>query len=509
MKKKIVKAVAYTRFSSDNQREESIDAQIRAIKEYAKRNDIIIVGEYIDKAKSATTDNRPEFLRMVADSKKEEFDIVLVHKLDRFARNRQDSIGYRMELKRHGVSLISVLEYLDDESPESLILESVLEAMAEYYSRNLAREVNKGMRENALKGMHTGGLPALGYDVDQLTKRLVINEKEAAAVRLIFKMFNQGFGYDKITNELNLQGFRTKTDKHFGHNSIQSILRNEKYVGVYIFNKLVSKDVDGKRNGNAYKEIEEIIRIEGGVPNIISEEEFTTVQDKILSRKQTRAANNAVESYLLSSKTFCGECGSAYVGNRKYAGRNKTLQVTYRCSGRKNKHICKNKDIRKDYIETFVLERLADYIFNEGMIPKLIEEYTKFELNKDSVSIKKQENLTKRIIEIKKEISNLLSLAAKVASESLVLKLEELEAEKNILQEQLKQVRVEVNANKVSMEKFSEIFNEANNNLREGRLSTTKSLIEVFVDKVLVFEDCVKVLFKYHSDLELKMFETY
>ena len=160
-KKQIVRAVIYARFSSDNQREESIDAQMRAIKEYAKRNDVIIVGEYVDKAKSATTDKRPEFLRMISDSKEEGFDVVLVHKLDRFARNRQDSIGYRMELKRHGVSLISVLEYLDDDSPESLILESMLEAMAEYYSKNLAREVNKGMRENALKGLHTGGVPAL------------------------------------------------------------------------------------------------------------------------------------------------------------------------------------------------------------------------------------------------------------------------------------------------------------------------------------------------------------
>ena len=131
-KKIIVRAVIYARFSSANQREESIDAQIRSIKEYARRNDIIIVGEYVDKAKSATTDNRPEFLKMISDAKNENFEIVLVHKLDRFARNRQDSIGYRMELKRHAVSLISVLEYLDDESPESLILESVLEAMAEY-----------------------------------------------------------------------------------------------------------------------------------------------------------------------------------------------------------------------------------------------------------------------------------------------------------------------------------------------------------------------------------------
>ena len=181
-KNKVVRAVIYARFSSDNQRDESIDAQMRAIQEYARRNDILIVGEYVDRARSATTDNRPEFLRMIADSKKETFDVVLVHKLDRFARNRHDSIGYRMELKRHNVSLISVLEYLDDESPESLILESVLEAMAEYYSKNLAREVNKGMRENALKAMHTGGLPPLGYDVHPDTRKLVINETEAVAV---------------------------------------------------------------------------------------------------------------------------------------------------------------------------------------------------------------------------------------------------------------------------------------------------------------------------------------
>ncbi|HEX9062222.1 MAG TPA: recombinase family protein [Clostridia bacterium] len=500
-KKRIVRAVAYTRFSSDNQREESIDAQLRAIKEYAKRNDIVIVGEYIDKAKSAMTDNRPEFLRMIADSKKEEFDIVLVHKLDRFARNRQDSIGYRMELKRHGVSLISVLEYLDDDSPESLILESVLEAMAEYYSRNLAREVNKGMRENALKGIHTGGLPPLGYDVDQQTKKLIINEREAAAVRLIFKMFIEGYGYDKIINELNLQGFKAKSGNHFGHNSLHNIIRNEKYTGVYIFNKLASKDMDGKRNGNAYKEPEEIIRVEGAVPAIISKEEFEIAQNVIITRKQVRAANNAVEVYLLSGKIFCGECEGAYVGNRKFAGRNKTLQVTYRCSTRKSKHICKNKDVRKDYIEAFVLERLADYVFNTILIPKLINEYSRFEMEKDSITIKKQASLKKRLAEIKKEISNLLVLASKVASESLVQKLEELEKEKNILQDQLEEVNDKVNSNKISEEEFSEIFNKAYDYIRDGCLSTTKSLVEIFVERVLVYETHIKVMFKYHPEL--------
>jgi DNA invertase Pin-like site-specific DNA recombinase len=181
------KAAVYARFSSDNQREESIDAQLRAIREYAKNNGIIIVAEYVDKARSATTDDRPQFLQMVEDSKQDRFNLLMVHKLDRFARNRQDSIGYRMELKRNGVSLISVLEYLDEDSPESVILESVLEAMAEYYSKNLAREVKKGMKENALQCISTGGRPPFGYLLNPDTRRYEVNEDEAPAVRLIIE----------------------------------------------------------------------------------------------------------------------------------------------------------------------------------------------------------------------------------------------------------------------------------------------------------------------------------
>ena len=384
-KKHIVRAAIYARFSSDNQRDESIDAQLRAIRDYAKKNDVIIVAEYIDRAKSAMTDNRPEFLQMIQDSKEGQFDVVLVHKLDRFARNRQDSIGYRMELKRHGVSLVSILEYLD-ESPESIILESVLEAMAEYYSKNLSREVRKG-----------------------------INEKEADAVRLIFKMFNDGNGYMKIVKELNRQGYKTKTGITFGKNSIQNIVRNEKYIGVYIFNKLVSKDMDGKRNGNAYKPDDEIIRIEDCVLPIVSKEEYEMAKRKIDSRKGSRASNKAKEIYLLSGKIACGECGSSYAGNKKMTGRNKKLHVTYRCTGRQMKHTCPNKEIRREYIEAFVLDMLAQYVFDDKIIPK-------------------------------------------IAARGL---------------------------------------------LENSQLSTTKKLIELYIDRVLIFESRVEVFFNLHPDLTL------
>ncbi|MBZ9691177.1 recombinase family protein [Clostridium sp. M14] len=138
----MARAAFYGRFSSKNQREESIDAQSRAAKEFAQKNDYEIVAEYADKAKSGTSDKRPEFLRMIKDAEKGEFECIIVHKLDRFSRNKYDSAMYKRKLKQFGVRLISITEKLDD-SPESIILESVIEGMAEYYSKNLARETMK------------------------------------------------------------------------------------------------------------------------------------------------------------------------------------------------------------------------------------------------------------------------------------------------------------------------------------------------------------------------------
>lgn len=154
----IKRAAAYTRFSSDNQRDESIDAQVRAIEIYCKQKGFELIKVYADRAKSATSDKRPEFLQMIEDSDKGIFDVLIVHKLDRFSRDKYDSAKYKRKLKKNGVQLLSVTENLDG-SPESVILESLLEGMAEYYSKNLAREVMKGLKETAYHCKHTGGLP--------------------------------------------------------------------------------------------------------------------------------------------------------------------------------------------------------------------------------------------------------------------------------------------------------------------------------------------------------------
>ncbi len=186
-----MKAAVYTRYSSSNQREESIEAQIMAANNYCEKKGYTIVQIYKDEALSARTDQRPAFQKMILDATFGLFERLIVHKIDRFARNRIDAAIYKRKLKLAGVKIEYVDQHFDD-GPKSIILESLLEGMAEYYSANLSRETMKGLRLNALKGLHNGGLPPFGFDI--IDSRYVINEFEAAGVKMIFDLYLQDAG---------------------------------------------------------------------------------------------------------------------------------------------------------------------------------------------------------------------------------------------------------------------------------------------------------------------------
>jgi len=482
-------AAIYARFSSDNQREESIDAQLRACREYAEQNHIKIVYEYVDRAKSATTtENRTSFLAMISNA--DNFDFVIVHKLDRFARNRSDSIGYRMELKRHGTTLISVLENLNEDNPESVILESVLEGMNEYYSRNLAREVRKGLNENALKCMHTGGIPPLGYDVNPKTKQLEINREESLTIKLIFQSVLDGKGYSHIIRLLNENGMKTKRGKPFGKNSLHDILRNEKYCGVYVYNRAQSK-IDNKRNSHKNKADEDIIRIENGVPAIISKETFERVQE-IMNRRQNKTPTSAAkETYLLSGKIFCGECGAVYCGNRHSSSNGKTTIVTYRCNNRSRRTnaACKNKEVNKKNIEAFVLNILAEIIFDEKYIPNIIGEYNDFVVNNSTDMKEAADILKKEITKKVKKIDNLSDVIAETGNASLVIALEKAENERDKLEKQLEVLNEKMRAVKIPDMEINTAFSKAKMMFQSGQLSETRQLINLYVEKVIVYPD--------------------
>ena len=270
-------AYAYARFSSDNQREVSIDAQLRAINEYCDTNDIKILRIFKDEAQSARTAKRPAFQEMFGLIKEQPADYVIVHKLDRFARSRADAAFYRQKLKDAGMRLISVIERLDD-SPESIIMEGILESMNEYYSANLARETKKGQKENILRGKRCGGKTPYGYT--SVNQQLVPNQ-DADTVRDIFRLYADGWKIADIVRKLNPKVCH-----------IDRILGNGVYTGALVFGEL--------RKENAHEAL-------------VSKETWEAVCRR-RGNSRMNAANKAKNDYMLSGMLVCGKCGRTMVG---------------------------------------------------------------------------------------------------------------------------------------------------------------------------------------------------
>lgn len=361
-----MRAVIYARYSSTQQREESIEAQVRACSGYIdKQSGWTLIGQYADRAFSARSDQRPEFQRMIRDAKQRKFDVLVIHKLDRFSRDRYDHAFYKRELRQAGVRLVSVLENLDD-SPESVVLESVLEGFSEYYSRNLGREVMKGLRETALACKHTGGIPPLGYDVNN-DGEYVVNEREAAVVRYIYEAYIDGAGYSRIVDHVRDMGIRGKRGRPIGKNSLHSVLNNEKYTGIFVFNRSAPKDVYGKRNGHAYKPDDEIIKIDGGIPAIISRETWKKAQTKMRANKS--GTHRAREPYLLSGILFCGKCKGPMTGNSRGNPRSATEipKHYYECSTRKRTRQCDAPGVERDLIENVIMSYLETLLDREAI----------------------------------------------------------------------------------------------------------------------------------------------
>lgn len=492
------KAVVYARFSSDNQRDESIDAQLRAIEEYTDKNNIQIVKVFVDRAKSATSANRPEFQNMIkyCEADNTGISMVIVHKLDRFSRDKYDSAMYKQKLKLKGIRVVSVLENLDN-SPESLILESVIEGMAQYYSANLAREVAKGQKENALKALHNGGDAPLGYDI-AFDKTYLVNEEEAKAVKIIFDMYINGYSYSNIIDKLNDLGYKTKRGNKFGKNSLYSILSNEKYTGVYVFNKTQRKGVNGKRNGHKQKSEDEIIKVEGGMPQIIDKEVFRQAQEMMQKRKKTPGSHKATTLYLLTGIIRCGECGYAMQGNKrkdKYGND----YISYRCGCRKQKRDCKNKEIKRDYLEEFVLTELEKHVLNDEVIPVLSKELNERIKTKSNDNKEMLNNLKNKLEKVNKEIENILNaIMSGIVNKMLKDKLDELERVKLNLEVKINELSIESNASEsinITEDQIRSMFGSVKEFVLTRNLPQCKKFISDYVKGVIVYRDHIEVIF--------------
>ena len=487
------RAVLYARFSSDNQREESIEAQLRAMHEYCSRNSIVIIHEYCDRAKSATTDDRPEFLKMIAASREGDFDFAIVHKLDRFSRNRYDSAYYKRELKKNGVQLLSVLEQMDD-SPESIILESVLEGMSEYYSKNLAREVMKGMRESAMDCRYIGGWIPYGFRVDPQTHRYIINDYEAEAVRMIFRDVADGCGYNVVLNKLNSMGYRTRLGNTFSKETLYEMLRNEKYNGVYVFSRAASKDELGRRNNHLDKPIEDQIRIPGGMPKIVDDETFARVQAILTSRKRHRRQKSK-RNYLLTGLVFCGLCGHRYCGDSMQTGKDRKVVGTYACNNRNNHgaRICRNQNVRQQPLEELVLRKIEETVFDESRIPDIVRAYRELSQQEEGEDKDKIRTLRQNLKTVEQKITNIVNIIANTGSAALVTQLTQLEREKELLDVQIQEEERSTEESELDEEGILTAFRQAQKMFHNGTLPQMEQIINLYLDRVVVFPDYVEI----------------
>lgn len=481
----IHRVAQYARFSSDNQRTESIDAQLRAMNQFCKQQHWQVVATYTDEARSATTDNRPQFQQMIADSGKGIFDIVLVHKLDRFSRDRYDSAIYKKRLKKNNVQLCSVLERIDD-SPESIMMESVLEGMAEYYSRNLGREVMKGMKETALQCKHTGGCPPLGYDVGE-DRRLVINQHEAEAVKAIFEMFAEGYGYSAIADYLNTHGYTTKRGHIFAKNSLYEILKNEKYTGVFVFNRAAAKS-DSKRNNHAYKTNDNIIRVPGGCPAIISKSLFEKVQRIKAANRRNTGRYHSKEFYLLTGKVFCGVCGKRIQGNLRFSGERKNRLCTYRCD--EPKQICKNKENNKDYLDAYVADLLRQKIFNKAALRRRINAVNKYIASYNAEFDKHYESIKSELEEVTIALANITVAVEKgVLTDAIIERSEALEQRKSEIQAQLAALR---RFEPLRLEEYLHLIDDYKNMKRNT--TEFRTFVQTYIDRVVTYPYHIEIV---------------
>ena len=470
--------VIYARYSCSNQKEESIEGQLKICYDYAERNNFTIVGEYIDRAISGRTDKRPGFLKMIEDSNKKMFNGILVYQLDRFARNRYDSAIYKAKLKKNNVRVLSARENISNDA-SGILMESMLEGMAEYYSAELSQKVNRGMNIKAEKCLSTGGTIPLGFYIGE-DRKYHINEEKSFIVVKIFEMYASGNTMKEIIDYLNSMNYKTVLGNKFNKNSIYKMLSNKKYNGYYVYNGKEIKD---------------------GVPKIINDELFEKCQKIIEKNKKAPARAKAIERYLLTTKIFCGECDSPMVGISG-KGRNGNKYCYYKCKNA-SKKICNKKTVQKEYIENLVVNKTKEILTDKNIekIAKEVVRLIKKDSNTDILTY-----LKKQLKKNESETINLLKVLESGKISDLIIdriqekKVEKEQIEKQIRIEEMKRPNLTIDKIKGFLESF-----------RNGDINDIKyreSLINVFVNKVIVYENRITILYNLQDSYSSVLYNT-
>ena len=467
-------AVVYARYSSHSQGEQSIEGQLSEAKKYAAAHGYTIVCEYVDRAKTGRTDNRTEFQRMLKDTAKKQFSVIILWKVDRFGRNREEIAINKMKCRKNGVRVEYVAETIPN-SPEGVILESVLEGFAEYYSLQLSQNIRRGRAESAEKCQSLGGNRPLGYKTGP-DKKFIIDEDTAPTVKMIFSMYAAGKTVTEITTHLNELGLRTLRGKPFTKNSLHSILKNRKYLGIY-----------------EYQGIE----VKGGIPRIIEDDVFDKVQEMLKINKRAPAKTWARADYILTDKLFCGKCGAPMFGE---SGTSKTgaKHNYYTCSNKKRFKSCDKKAVRQADIEETVIRATQEMLADEELFDFIVEKTWQF-YQEQNGSQEELQNLQKQLVQTETSISNLIrAIEAGILTEETKNRMDELTQQKadlkaSIADRQLSQ-RFHIQRDHIWF--FLNDLRKAD----ASDIEIQKRLLQTFVNAVFVYDDHLKLTFNFSGD---------
>ena len=452
-------AVIYARYSSSNQTEQSIEGQLRVCHEFAERENILILDTYIDRAMTGTNDNRADFQRMIKDSSKREWNYVIVYKLDRFSRDKYATAVHKKTLKDNGVKLLSATECIPD-TPEGIIMESLIEGMGQYYSEELSQKVRRGMNETRQKGNFTGGHLLYGYSVEN--KKVVIDEEKAEIVRYIFEQYSIGVYVEDIIAELTAKGVYNR-GKPFARNTVYKMLKNEKYSGIYRIRDEVFE--------NMY-------------PQIVTPNIFEIVREKVKVNQYGKRSLDVV--YLLRNKMKCGYCGQS-INAECGTSKNGKRKHYYKCFGRKRNSGCKKKMIQKDLLEKLVIEAIITTLSNHENKETLISAVLKQQERRIA-----QNSILKVLLREQKQVNNALenivaAIEQGVITNTTTKRLKELETRLDDLERQILIERSK-NAVRVPETAIREFYDEA---LTLG----AEQLIDYLIKDIVLYDDKIEIHF--------------
>lgn len=475
----------YARVSSDKQDINlSITAQLKALRKYAHEHNYHIVAEFVDEAETGRTTARPEFRKMISVARRPEkpFEMILVYKISRFARNREDSIVIKTMLKKKGIQVVSITEKFDD-TPSGRLMEAVVESFDEYYSDNLGEEVTRGMRESASRGFYLSAKPPYGYrkikvqDGNRDRTKLDIFPSQSQTVKTIFDEVLRGKGLIDIVRELNSKAIPGPNNKGWSKTGLYHILHNEIYIGIWVWGRNSKRGL-------------EPVRAENACPAIIDFDEFNKVQEMLKDRTPAKIHPRRTASrFLLSGLVHCSYCGKALIGRDAKSGK-----FSYYVCGTLEKRgagACSSRYLNSRKFESLVIDRIKGHILTEEHLTKLV-----YLVNEqmDSASREYQEELkllSKEEDSISARLDKLYDAVetGKIDLEDLTPRIRELRSRQERLLARRRELEIAMSDRKVELADLKTVkgyVNDLRDTLDDGSLSDRRAFIRSFVEEITV-----------------------